>query len=315
MKSSCLLTIVFLATAVAQTPPASAPSPQPVPPAPQAPAPDTVIATVDGTKLTYGEVANFLKGMNPQMQQNAMRNRKDFVERYALMRRLSTLAEQAKLGERSPYKEAIESYRMNMLMQAEINEYVDHIVITADDLQKYYDENKSRYDQVKLKVIYIPFSSAPAGAAAEGKKHLTEEEAKAKAERLIKEIKGGADFVKLVKENSEDASSKAKDGDMGTLSRADNLPESIRSVVFALKAGEVSEPVRQPNGFYIFRADEVSQRPLEQVREQLVKQLQSERLQEWLKSTTKSLNIKFENEQFFSGAAAAETQSAPPPNK
>jgi peptidyl-prolyl cis-trans isomerase C len=312
MKSSSLLTIAFLAIGLAQTPPASAPSPQPVPPAPQAPPPDTVIATVDGTNLTYGEVANFLKGMNPQMQQNAMRNRKDFVERYALMRKLSTLAEQAKLGERSPYKEAIESYRMNMLMQAEINEYVDHIVITADDLQKYYAENKSRYDQVKLKVIYIPFSSTPAGATAENKKRLTEEEAKAKAEQLIKEIKGGADFVKLVKENSEDASSKAKDGDMGTLSRADNLPESIRSVVFALKAAEVSDPVRQPNGFYIFRADEVSQRPLEQVREQLVKQLQSERLQEWLKSTTKSLNIKFENEQFFSGAAAAETQGAPP---
>jgi peptidyl-prolyl cis-trans isomerase C len=312
MKSGSLLITAFLAIGLAQTPPASAPSPPPVPPAPQAPPPDTVIATVDGTNLTYGEVANFLKGMNPQMQQNFMHNRKEFVERFALMRKLSALAEQAKLGERSPYKEAIDSYRMNMLMQAEISEYVDHIVITAEDLQKYYAENKSRYDQVKLKVIYIPFSSAPAGAAADSKKRLTEEEAKAKAEQLIKEIKGGADFVKLVKENSEDASSKAKDGDMGTLSRADNLPESIRSVVFALKAGEVSEPVRQPNGFYIFRADEVSQRPLEQVREQLVKQLQSERLQEWLKSTTKSLNIKFENEQFFSGAAAADTQSAPP---
>ena len=312
MKSGSLLSTLFLAISLAQTPPASSPSPQPGPPAPPPPPPDTVIATVDGTKVTYGEIANFLKGMNPQMQQNAMRNRKDFVERYALMRKLSTLAEQAKLGERSPYKEIIESYRMNMLMQAEINEYVDHIVITADDLQKYYADNKSRYDQVKLKVIYIPFTSAPAGAAAESKKHLTEEEAKAKAEQLIKEIKGGADFVKLVKENSEDASSKAKDGDMGTMSRADNLPESIRSVVFALKVGEVSEPVRQPNGFYIFRAEEVAQRPLEQVREQLVKQLQSERLQEWLKATTKSLNIKYENEQFFSGAAAAQTQAAPP---
>jgi len=312
MKSSSLLTIVFLAIGFAQTPPAPTPVPPALPATPPAPPPDTVIATVDGTKLTYGEVGNFLKGMNPQMQQNAMRNRKDFVERFALMRKLSTLAEQAKLGERSPYKEAIESYRMNMLMQAEINEYVDHILITADDLQKYYAENKSRYDQVTLKVIYIPFSSAPPGAATDSKKHLTEEEAKAKAEQLIKEIKGGADFVKLVKENSEDASSKAKGGNMGTLSRADNLPESIRSVVFALKAGEVSDPVRQPNGFYIFRADEVSQRPLEQVREQLVKQLQSERLQEWLKSTTKSLNIKFENDEFFSGATAAQTQGAPP---
>jgi len=297
MKSGSLLTIGFLAIGLAQTPPA-------------APPPDTIIASVEGKSLTYGEIATFMKGMNPQMQQNAMRNRKQFVEQYALMRKLSALAEQAKLGERSPYKEAIESYRMNLLMQAEINEYVDHILITAEDLQKYYADNKSHYDQVKLKVIYVPFSSAP--AAAEAKKHLTEMEAKAKAEQLVKEIKGGADFVKLVKENSEDSASKAKDGDMGTLTRADNLPESIRSVVFALKAGDVSDPVRQPNGFYIFRAEEVSQRPLEQVREQLVKQMQSERLQEWLKSATKSLNIKFENEQFFSGAAAPPAPAAPP---
>jgi len=204
MKSSSLFSTVFLAIGLAQTPPASPTAPLPGPPAPAsspAPPPDTVIATVDGQKLTYGEIANFLKGMNPQMQQNAMRNRKDFVERFALMRKLSALAEQAKLGERSPYKEAIESYRMNMLMQAEINEYVDHILITADDLQKYYTQNKDRYDQVKLKVIYISFSSAPAGAASDSKKHLIEEQAKAKAEQLIKEIKGGADFVKLVKEN------------------------------------------------------------------------------------------------------------------
>ena len=107
-----------------------------------------------------------------------------------------------------------------------MSELYDNFPIKVEDEQKYYAENKSRYDQVKLKVIYIPFSSAPARQApAEGKKHLTEEEAKAKAERLIKEINAGADFVKLVKENSEDASSKAKDGDMGTLSRADNLPD------------------------------------------------------------------------------------------
>src|SRR5437660_6897666 len=172
MKSGSLFVTAFLAIGLAQTPPASPPAPVPGPPPPP---PDTVIATVDGQKLTYGEIANFLKGMNPQMQQNFMHNRKEFVERFALMRKLSVLAEQAKLGERSPYKEAIESYRMNMLMQAEISEYVDHILITAEDLQKYYAENKSRYDQVKLKVIYIPFSSAPAGTAAAGKKQLTEE--------------------------------------------------------------------------------------------------------------------------------------------
>ena len=120
----------------------------------------------------------------------------------------------------------------------------------------------------------------------------------------MKEIKGGADFVKLVKENSEDATSKAKDGDFGTFSRSDNVPDSIRSVVFALKAGEVSEPVRQPNGFYIFRAESITQKPFSEVAGQIVTELKNAHLREWLESTTKSLDIKYDDEQFFSGPAA-----------
>jgi peptidyl-prolyl cis-trans isomerase C len=304
MKSSCVFLTLFMCVGLAQTPPA----------APPALAPDTVIAISGGKKLTYAEISAFLGSLPPQMQQNAMRSRREFVERYALMRKLSELAEQGKLGERSPYKELIEAYRMNTLMQAEINEYVETIPIQTEDQKKYYEENKSRYDQAKLKVIYIPFSSNASSASTEGKKHLTEEEAKAKAERLVKEARGGADFVKLAKENSEDAASKAKDGDFGTLSRSDNLPEAIRTVVFTLKTDEVSEPVRQPNGFYIFRAEAVSQKPFAEVSSQIYKDLQNQRLREWLESTTKSLNIKFENEQFFSGAAGP-SLAAPLPGK
>ena len=36
------------------------------------------------------------------------------------MKKISELAEKEKLDEKSPYKEAIDSYRMHMLMQAEI---------------------------------------------------------------------------------------------------------------------------------------------------------------------------------------------------
>jgi parvulin-like peptidyl-prolyl isomerase len=171
----------------------------------------------------------------------------------------------------------------------------------VEEQQKYYDENKSRYHQVKLKVIYIPFSSN--STAADGKKPLNEEQAKAKAEQIAKEAKTGADFTKLVKENSRDETSKNKDGDFGTISPSDNLPDSIRSVVFGLKSGDVSDPVRQPNGFYIFRAEAVSEKPFLEVRDQIFTDLKNQRLKEWLDVTTKSLNIKFENEQFFTGTA------------
>jgi peptidyl-prolyl cis-trans isomerase C len=286
MKLLLLLFTLLAAIAAAQTPPATA----------QNPSPETVIATIDGKKLTYGELEGYMRGMPTQVQQNAMRNRKQFIQQLALMQRLSELAEKSKLGEKSPYKEALEFNRMNILMQAQINEKHDSFPVLAEEQQKFYDENKSRYEQVTLKVIYIPFSAHAAGAPADGKTRLTEEEAKAKAERLVKEVKGGADFVKLVKENSEDATSKAKDGDFGTLSQADNLPESIRSVVFALKAGDVSDPVRQPNGFYIFRAETISTKPFSEVRDQIFTDLKNAKLKEWLESTSKSLDIKFEDD-------------------
>ena len=300
-----LLFIVFIfaaAMATAQTPP----------PAGQNPSPETVIATIDGKKMTYGELEKFMQGLAPQTRQAAMRNRKQFIQQFALMQRLSELAEKSKLDERSPYKEAIAFNRMNILMQAQINEAYNSFPVLREEEQKFYEENKSKYEQVALKVIYIPFSSHAAGAVAEGQKHLTEEEAKAKAEELVKEIRGGADFVKLVKENSEDATSKAKDGDFGTLSRADNLPESIRSVVFSLKAGEVSEPARQPNGFYIFRAESVSAKPYAQVREQIFNDLKNAKLKAWMDATTKSLDIKFEDDTPASGVTFPLANPAPP---
>ena len=304
MKLLFFVFIVAAAAAMAQAPPAAV----------ENPTPETVVATIEGKKMTYGELEHFMQGLPAQTRQAAMRNRKQFIQQFALMQRLSQLAEKSKLDERSPYKEAIAFNRMNILMQAQINETYNNFAVLHEEEQKFYDENKSKYEQVTLKVIYIPFSSHAAGAAAEGQKHLTEEEAKNKAGDLVKQIKGGADFVQLVKENSEDATSKAKDGDFGTLSRSDKLPESISSVVFSLKAGEVSEPVKQPNGFYIFRAEAVSAKPYAEVREQIFNDLKNAKLKAWMDSTSKSLDIKFEDDKPASGAGLP-VPGAPQPAK
>jgi peptidyl-prolyl cis-trans isomerase C len=202
---------------------------------------------------------------------------------------------------------------MNVLSQAQINEQYNKFVVGGEELHKFYDENKNRYEQVKVKVIYVSFSPNP-GQSADGKKRLSEAEAKEKAERLVKEIKGGADFLKLVKENSEDETSKAKDGDFGTLSRADNLPDAIRNTVFTLKAGEISDPVRQPNGYYIFRAEEISQKAYDDVQNQIYSELKNLRLKQWLDTTTKELNIQFVDTDFFAGSGMPGAPPAPAPS-
>jgi parvulin-like peptidyl-prolyl isomerase len=189
---------------------------------------------------------------------------------------------------------------------------VNAISIDPGEIVKYYDANKKKYTQVKVKAIYISFSDNAASTAAKGKKPLTEAEAKAKADKLKAAIKGGADFVKLVKENSEDETSKEKDGDFATLRFSDNIPDAFRVAVFALKQGEVSEPLKQPNGFYLLRAEEVNVRPLSEVRDDIYNDLKNDRSTEWLDKINRESTVKIMSPEFIGKPAAP---PANPPKK
>jgi hypothetical protein len=271
--------------------------PQPAPPtgAPDLP-PDTVIATFgDGQKLTAGELKSFLAAMPPNMQQAAVRDRRAFVQQVAMMHRLAEIAEQAKLDQRSPTRESLAYNRIYILMNAQLHEILAGINVPPVEAESYYNKNKDRFKQVKVKAIYIPFSE----------RHRTEAEAQAKIAKLRASIVAGADFVKMVKENSEDQTSAAKEGDFGTIRSTDNLPDAIRTAIFALKQGEVSEPVKQPNGFYLFRAEEISVQPLAEVQEELVGELKQAHFKQYMEDTTRSLNLKIQNEGFFTDGGGA----------
>jgi peptidyl-prolyl cis-trans isomerase C len=268
---------------------------------------DTVVATFGhGEKLTAGELKSFLSAMPAQMQQNALRDRKAFVQQFALMHRLAALAEQAKLDQRSPTKESIAFNRMYLLMNAQLHEVLNGIEVPPAEAQAYYDKNKDSFAQVNVKAIYISFAAnSPATAATGDKKKLTEAEAKAKIEQLRADIVKGADFVKLVKENSDDQTSAVKDGDFGTIRHTDNLPEAIRSAIFGLKQGDVSQPIKQPNGFYLFRAEQVTPQPFSEIQQQITDQIRQNRFNEWMEQTTHDLNLKYENDAYFSGSGGA----------
>jgi hypothetical protein len=320
MKPFASLFLCFASAAVwAQTAaPARPVQPQATPAQPQAapaksaePDSDTVVATFeDGKKVTYGEVKSFMSLLPPQMQQAAMGDRKSFVSQYALMRKLSKMAEENKLDQQTPTKEMLQANRMQLLTSAQVSYQMEQIRVPAEEIQKFYDGNRERYSQVRVKTIYIPFNPGP--SSADGGKHVTESEARIKIEGLLKQIRGGADFVKMVKEYSQDQTSASKDGDFGTIRRSDNLPDTVRTAIFALKEGEVSEPVRQPNGFYLFRAEKVTAQALPQVRDEIFNELKQMRFRQWMEETQKGLNVKFENEAFFNPQPAAPANPAPP---
>jgi peptidyl-prolyl cis-trans isomerase C len=267
--------------------------------------PETVVATVDGQKVTAAELQTVLRVLQPVQQQVALKDPRGFLEQFGLMRRLSDLAEKAGLHQKSPIKEQLAYSRMLMMAQAQLQERQNQIGVKPEELQKFYDGNKDLFTQVRLKVIYIPFSAnPPAQPAAPENKVLSDAEAKAKAEKVYAQLQAGADFIKLVKENSGDASSASKDGDFGTFRRSDQIPEDIKAAAFALKPGQVTKPLKQPNGYYIFRVEESAVPPFDQVREQVSSNLIRSQMDEWVNAQRKSLDIKIENQAVFPPAQA-----------
>ena len=167
--------------------------------------------------------------------------------------------------------------------------------VSPAEIVKDDDTNKEKYKQARVKALYISFGSS----AGKGKKALTEDEAKTKAAKLAAAARTGVDFAKLVKENSEDETSRDKDGDFGTFRVSDNIPDAIRAAVFALKQGEVSDPIRQPNGFYVFRSEEVTYRPLSQVRDEIFLALKTQHYQEVMDRLNNDSKVKNINPAFL----------------
>jgi peptidyl-prolyl cis-trans isomerase C len=281
MKFPCLFAFLCLTAVWAQTP--AAPS---IPDLPDS----TVIATFDdGGTFTMAEFKRVYSFMPLEQQRAVLQDRRAFLQQWAFMRKLSKMAEAAKLDQQSPTKDALEYNRTQILSQAQLDRTLQSIEVQPAEIVKYYDLNKDKYRQVHVRTIYIAF----------GGKKLSEEAARAKAAKLAEQARGGADFVKLVKENSDDETSKAKDGDFATLRPADNIPDAVRNAVFALKtAGDISDPVRQPNGFYIFKADEIKVAPLSQIRDQIFTEIKQKHFTEWLDKSNRETKVEFTTPAF-----------------
>lgn len=267
---------------------------------------ETVIAVFDdGTKLTMGDFKNIYAILPPNGQQGAVRDRKAFLEQWGLLRKLAEAAQKNKLDQVSPNREALEYNRLTILGQAAINDQVTNIIPEPEAIGRYYETNKEHYKQVKVKAIYITFSKQPVSKSVGGRPLLSEEEARAKVRKLLSEIRSGGDFVKLARENSDDQASREKDGDFATLRPTDNIPEAIKTAVFALKQGEVSEPVEQPNGFYLLRAEEISYRPPADVRGEIIETIKQDHFRQWMQQIHDSVKVQFPSAEFLSGGAAA----------
>jgi parvulin-like peptidyl-prolyl isomerase len=95
------------------------------------------------------------------------------------------------------------------------------------------------------------------------------------ADSALARLRSGRPFAEVARQFSTDPESKANGGDLGTIALS-SLPTPLRKVVENLPAGEASEPVQGPGGWYVFKAADIRPArtaPFAEVREQILEQL------------------------------------------
>ncbi|WP_078120253.1 SurA N-terminal domain-containing protein [Thiosocius teredinicola] len=150
------------------------------------------------------------------------------------------------------------------------------VKIDADAVRAYYEKHPAQYrvpEQVKLN--YLLLDESTLGGLVEVNEnalmeyyegHKSEfsaaetpqaiDQAKKKAEQLLQQIRDGADFAELAKQNSDDPGSSENGGDLGWVERGMMVPQ-FEDAAFALDAGAVSDVVKTDFGYHIIQAVEI----------------------------------------------------------
>jgi peptidyl-prolyl cis-trans isomerase D len=112
---------------------------------------------------------------------------------------------------------------------------------TDEQIQATYDANPSAFDLLaKRKAAFVAVSiEAPKPAL---------------ADELVERARAGEDFAALAREHSLGASAEL-DGDLGWVAESIALPEHQKAL-FSLTSGDVSDPIKGPAGYYIYKVED-----------------------------------------------------------
>lgn len=164
---------------------------------------------------------------------------------------------------------------------------------TEQELRSAYEANKTRYRVgAAAKVLHILVKVDPAAAPA------VDAAARAKAQSLVAQLRGGADFGAIAQANSEDPSSSGNGGDMGWVEMGQTV-QPFEQAIFSVPLNTISDPIRSTEfGYHIVKVTErrpESVRPFEQVKAELTSFVQGERAKQAGRSEAERLKTVIKN--------------------
>jgi peptidyl-prolyl cis-trans isomerase D len=183
------------------------------------------------------------------------------------------------------YKDSIPEKRKIEYAFLDKSKLLAQVQVTPEELQTYYDQQRDQYrvpEEVKVSHILIKTPAAGADGKVEPKGL---DEARKKAEDVLKQLKGGAKLEDLAKKYSDDPGSAKQGGELGWIGRGRTVPE-FEKAAFSQAKGQTSDLVKSTYGFHIIRTEdkhEAHLKTLEEVKgqiEPLIRQQKASRLLE-----------------------------------
>jgi peptidyl-prolyl cis-trans isomerase C len=251
-----------------------------------------VLARVGQQVITVGDFEAELRSL-PEYTQKRMttaEQKKKHLEKMISESLLLQEAKTRKLDQDEELRAKVERYRNRLITEKLYREVAgERSQVGDEEIQSYYEEHKDRFRQkerirARQILILLPPNAPPEKEA----------EAKKKAEEALERVRAGEDFATVAKQYSEGPAA-GRGGDLGFFSRGRMVPE-FEEVAFSLKeVGDKSGVVRTKFGLHIIEltgrqpAQELS---LQDVRERIVRQLESARRREVRQSLADELRDK-----------------------
>ena len=169
--------------------------------------------------------------------------------------------------------------RAQLLEEQLYKKVTEEVKVTDKEIEDFYKKNKAQYQQAATREV----------------RHILVK-TKPKADALHAQLKGGADFAKLAKKNSEDPGSKSQGGKL-TVSKGQTVPPFDKAA-FSLDKNELSQPIKTQYGWHIIEplseVKKASTTPLPQVKEAIKQQLLSEKKTKEMRTWIEGLKDEFD---------------------
>jgi len=174
---------------------------------------------------------------------------------------------------------------------------------SEEDIKRIYTEEAARYVTPERRRASHILISLPSEAAEDMAR-----QALAKIEDIASQARAKDNFASLAKKYSTDSATAAQEGDLGEIRRG-VLPKELEDVIYALKPGEISKPVRTSYGYHLVKLTSLTpekRKSLSEVRQELIEFARKRKGEEkFFELSEKFRNLVYEQPDSLAPAAKA----------